>query len=108
MIEFTEGDSVVLNLTALDGSGNPINITGATFTTQIMGPANTPVSFDNSHHAVVGGPLGTFTLTLSTTETASIATGEQKEILTKIVVGGATSYVHGYKLLRVNPAVPIR
>lgn len=107
MIQFTQGDSAILNLTAVDGSGNPIDITGATFTTQIKGPNNTLATFANGQHTIVSGPAGTFRLALSTTDTLKCGTGTSKAIVTKIVSGPlGTVYFRGTQILTVFAPQP--
>ncbi len=52
-LEFTQGDDVTLQLFVTDDLGNPVNLTGATLSTKIMG-ANIvgPVIFPNSQHTL--------------------------------------------------------
>ncbi len=111
-ITFTQGDNnVVLNLTATDGNGNPINITGASFSTQILGPNNVgPVTFGNSQHALVSGPAGTFTLTLANNggDTASCGIGENKDILTTVTLSSSVINLLGRGILAVRPPVPLQ
>lgn len=108
MIQFTQGDTAVLNLTAEDGSGNPVDISGAVFTTQIKGPNGVVVSFPNSQHTIVSAATGQFQLSLSASDTNSCGLGANKEIVTKIVQGGSTIYFHGIAILTVNPPVPLQ
>lgn len=109
MIQFTQGDNAVLNLTATDGNGNPVDLTGATFTTYIKSPNGSAVSvFNNTKHAIVSAAAGTFTLTLSPTDTAACGEGENKEILTVITQSAKPIYFHGFNMLTVYPAVPLQ
>jgi hypothetical protein len=108
MIEFTQGDTATLNLTATDGQGNPFNVTGAVFTTFIKGANGVIASFQNSQHTIVNAALGQFQLALATTDTVNCGTGPGKEILTRIVQGASTVYFRGPNLLTVNPPVPIQ
>lgn len=110
MISFTQGDTALLTLTATDGSGNPIDLTGATFTTQIKGPNGIIVSFPNSQHTILNQTtnLGQFTLALSTLNTAACGLGSNKEILTQIVQGASTIFYHGGAILAVLPPVPLQ
>ena len=107
-IVFTQGDLAVLNLQATDGDGNPIDISGSTFTTQIKGPNGVIVSFPNSQHAIVDGPNGFFSLTLQPNDTSSCGLGTNKDILTQIVSGGSPIYFRGQGILTVNPPVPLQ
>lgn len=105
-IQITQGDEAVLHLTAQDGNGDPVNLTGATFETQIKGPNGSIATFPNSQHAILSALDGTFSLTLSPDDTTSCGEGENKEILTKITIGGDPIYFHGFNVLTVYPNVP--
>lgn len=107
MIVFTQGDSAVLNLTATDGAtGNPIDITGASIVTQIKGTDGKSVSFPAGQHSVTNGPLGKFTLTLSTSDTAKCGLGDHKEIVSTVTVGGQVVAYHGVGILQVLASAP--
>lgn len=109
MIQFTQGDNAILNLTATDGDGNPVDLTGATFTTYIKSSNGSAVSaFNNSKHSIVSAPAGTFTLTLTPTDTAACGEGGNKEILTVITQAGKPIYFHGFNMLTVYAAVPLQ
>jgi len=108
MITFTQGDTATLNLTAQDGTtGAPFDITGATFTSYILGPGGVVVSFPNSQHTIVTANLGQFTLALGTTDTAACNVGPNKDILTKIVQSGSTIYFRANGIVQVLPPVPL-
>lgn len=111
-IEFTQGDTVVLELQATDDEGNPVNLTGATFSTQILGPnPNGPVTFLNSQHTLGNQSTnpGAFTLALASTDTGNCGEGGNKDIITEVVISGATTYFRGQSLLsRVYPAIPLQ
>ena len=108
MIQFTQGDTALLNLNATDGSGNPIDITGAVFTTYIKGANGVIASFPNSQHTIVNGPQGQFQLALGAADTTNCGTGAGKEILTQAVQGSSTIYFRGPNLLTVHPPVPVQ
>lgn len=108
MIIFTQGDTAVLNLTATDGNGNPINLTGASFTTYIKGPNGVISSFGNSQHAIVTAAAGTFILSLAALDTAACGLGANKDILTVVVVGQSTINYRGAGILTVYPPVPLQ
>lgn len=105
-LSFTQGDNVVLNLNAQDGNGNPINITGATFSTQIMGPAGVVATFGNSQHAITNAALGQFTLTLAQADTNNCAAGPNKDIITGITISGVKTTLRGIGILTVYGDVP--
>lgn len=117
MIQFTQGDAVVLNLQAQDGNGNPINLTGAVITTMMVGPGGVIVSFPNSQHTVNPDQVnfeGDFTLTLANTDTQLVDIGgpplnsAPKDILSYIVIGSTPIYYRGQGILTVLPPVPLR
>jgi hypothetical protein len=104
MIKFTQGDQVTLNFTATDGLGNPIDLTGATFTTLMRGLQGATISFPNSQHTANPDQInfrGQFTLDLASSDTQSIPNGINKEIVTEIVIGGATIAYRGENILTV-------
>lgn len=113
IIQFTQGDNnVVLNLTAQDGLGNPVNLTGASFSTQVLGPNGGSIAtFPNGQHVAnpdqVGNP-GKFTLTLANSgaDTAACGVGYGKQILTTITIGGAIVTYRGVGILNVFPPTP--
>lgn len=106
-LSFTQGDQVVLTLYAQDQFGNPVNITGATFNTQINGPNGAgPATFGNSQHAIVNAAIGQFTLTLAATDTPNCGIGANKDIITQITIGGAPQYYQGLGILTVLVNAP--
>jgi hypothetical protein len=110
MIEFTQGDTAVLNLTATDGNNVPIDLTGAVLTTTFRGQDGAVISFPNGQHTVNPDQLnfrGQFTLALTAINTAAVPVGKNKEIVTKVVLGATTIYYHGPGLLNVLPAIPV-
>ncbi len=107
--EFTQGDTASLELVAVDDSGNPINLTGASFSTQILGANGVgPVIFGNSQHTVINGPLGQFALALATGDTANCGEGANKQIITTLTIGGVIETCRGVNLLTVYAPVPIQ
>lgn len=104
--DVTQGDAVEFYLQAVDGAGNPVNLTGASFVTQIKGPNGVIDSFDNSHHAITDAVNGLFTLTLSATETQSLGLGANKAIITEVTIGGNPTYYRGENLLTVYSEEP--
>jgi hypothetical protein len=107
MINITQGDYAVLNLTAQDGNGNPVNLTGATFSTQIVGTNGVVVTFGNSQHAIVNAALGQYSLTLAQADTSNCGIGANKDILTTISQSGNPVTYRG-RILTVNPPVPLQ
>lgn len=108
-LSFSLGDYVVLTLYAQDNSGTPVNIAGATFSTQILGPNGVgPIVFGNAKHAIVASAFGQFTLTLGTVDTAQCGLGPNKDILTTITIGGNSAIFQGQGILVVEPPVPIQ
>lgn len=109
MITITQGDEALLQLTATTGDGNPINLTGATFSTSMKGlnGAANPV-FPDGQHDIVDAANGIFELTLSPADTALVGEGTGKEILTKITIAGNPVYYHGFNQLTVYAPVPLQ
>lgn len=110
-IEFSQGDTVTLSLLATDDMGIPINLTGASLSTQILGDNVTgPVTFPNGQHTLGDQSIfpGTFTLALAPADTQSCGLGPNKEILTTSLQGGATTIYRGESILTVFPMVPIQ
>jgi hypothetical protein len=107
-IVFTQNDTAVLTLFATDGSGNPINLTAATFSSQILGPGGVPQVFGNSQHAIVSAANGEYTLSLTQANTAACGLGANKSILTTITVGSAIVTYQGMGILTVLAAVPLQ
>lgn len=105
MLQFTQGDAITLNMTAQDGNGNPINLTGATFSTTFKGTSGT-VTVPNGQHTVVNAALGTYNIALAAADSAQIGVGPNKEIVTTITQSGLPIYFHGKRILTVLPAAP--
>lgn len=107
-IEFTRGETPSIPLVAKDGTGALINLTGATFQTQMKGPNGQAVTFDNSKHtadADQSANKGQFILALNSTDSQSIGIGSGKEIVTKITISGVITYVRG-SILTVKSEFP--
>lgn len=108
-ITITQGDAPTLTLYATDGNGNPVNLTGATFSTQILGPNGVgPVTFGNAQHAIVNAADGEFTLTLAASDTPNLGIGANKDILTQITIAGVSTYYWGRGILQVMPSTPLQ
>ncbi len=107
-LQFSQGDVVTLNLNVTDGLGNPINLTGATFSTQILGPTGVIAVFGNSQHTIVTAADGTFTLALSTSDTQACNNGNNKDVLTTVTIGGSPIIYRGIGILNVYPPVPLQ
>lgn len=110
-IEFTQGDIITLTLVATDDFGNPVNLTGVSLATQILG-ANIigPVTFPNGQHAILNQTTNTgqFTLALASADTASCGEGLNKQILTQATSAGASTFYRGVNILSVYAPVPVQ
>lgn len=107
----TQGDTVTFNLTASSGDGVLHDLTGATFSTKIIGNGGVVQTFANAKHAAAADQTadrGEFTLTLSASDTASLGVGKDKEIVTIVTQGSNVVYFHARKILDVLPADPIQ
>jgi hypothetical protein len=108
-VEVTQGDDITFQFTAQDGLGNPVGLTGAMFSTQILGPNGQGVEvFPNSQHAIVDAPNGVFQLTLTEAQSATLGLGANKDIVTQIVIAGKQTSYRGQSILTVWPSVPQR
>jgi hypothetical protein len=110
MIEFTQGDTATLDLTATNGNGTPVDLTAAVFTTSFRGTDGVVISFPNSQHTANPDQVnfkGQFSLALSSADTDSVPVGKNKEIVTKIVQGLSTIYYHGPSALNVLNKIPM-
>lgn len=109
-LSFTQGDTTSLILTAADSNGNPIDITGAVFSTQINGPNGSGVvTFGNSNHVVNPDQItfpGQFALNLSPANTQSCGAGFNKQIVTEVTIAGAITFYHFAGILNVLPEAP--
>lgn len=111
VLELTQGDSITLNLKALNGpAGAAVDLTGASFTTYLRATDGTLVEIANGAHAADADQVtnkGVFTCALTTAQTALLKIGSGKEIITKVTMGSTVIYFHGVKALVVlspNPA----
>jgi hypothetical protein len=112
-IEFTQGDDVTLALTATDDQGNPQNLTGASFATEILGPNPAgPTTFPNGQHTLLNQTTnpGQFTLALANAgaDTGNCGEGSGKQILTTVVISGVSTTYRGVNLLTVYPPEPLQ
>jgi hypothetical protein len=109
LIQFSQGDTINLSLIAADGNGNPINITGASFQTQILGPNGQAIAtFGNSQHSILSASGGNFQLSLTAANTAACGLGPNKDIVTQITIGSSVAYFRGNSLLTVWPGIPLQ
>lgn len=110
-LEFTQGDTVTLELIAIDDSGNPFDLTGASLDTQILGANGIgPITFPNGQHTIANQTTnrGQFALALAPSDTNSCGVGGGKQILTTAAISGAVTNFLGNNILTVNPPVPIQ
>jgi hypothetical protein len=112
MIEFTQGDTATLSMIAQDGNGNTINLTGASFSTQIKG--NDPgmiAVIPNSQHTPDPDQInntGQFTMQLLQTDSQACGIGAGKDILTQITIGSTIVFYRGVGILTVLAPVPLQ
>lgn len=110
-LTITQGDSAIFNFTAKTGAGTgslPIDLTGAVFESY-MKLATGILTIPGSQHAADPDQVnnkGKFTMTLTTTNTASLRVSPSQEIVTKVVQGANTVYVHGAAILNVLSSSP--
>lgn len=113
MIKITKGDAVILRFTAYSSPGVVQNLTGATFSTQMMGPGGKLVTFANAKHAITSAAAGTFTLTLSAADTALLAESSAEQIkkvegreIKTTITQSALPFTVRADILIVYPATP--
>ena len=112
MIKFTQGDdNVVLDLTAALENGLRPDLTGAVFSTQVLGVNGVAITYPDGQHTADPDQVanrGKYTLTLAASDTSAIPAGTNKEIVTQISVGGQIIYYHGPGILTVLTSKPIK
>lgn len=110
-LEFTQGDTPTLTLVATDDQGNPVNLTGASLSTQIQGANSAgPIVFPNLQHTLSNQTTnpGEFVLSLSAVDTGNCGEGLHKEIITTANIAGVITNYRGLNLLTVYNPVPIQ
>ncbi len=113
-IEFTQGDTITLELLATDDLGNPVDLTDASLSTQILGPNSVgPITFPDAQHDIADQTTdrGKFSLALTTDDTAACGEGPSKQIITEAVISGmspSTTFYRAVNILTVYPNVPIQ
>lgn len=111
MINLTQGDTVTLNLLATDDQFNPIDLTGATLQTEMLGPNGIGVvTFPDGQHTLADQSTnpGEFALALSSDDTNSLGQGLHKQIVTQSNVSTAITNFHGNNILTVLPSTPLQ
>lgn len=110
MINITQGDQANLQLTATDGMGNPIDLTGASFVSLLRGSNGATISYANSQHTANPDQVnfkGQYLLALSPSDTNNIPVGVNKELLTQITQGGNPIFYRGPNLVNVRAPIPV-
>lgn len=108
-IEFTQGDTATLGLIATNDTGLPVDLTGASLSTQILGPNSIgPITFGNGQHTIADQTTnrGEFSLALAASDTGDCGEGQHKQIITQATISGDITYFRGNNLLTVYPAPP--
>lgn len=107
----TQGDTPTFTFYAETGEGERIDLTGATFSTDIKGALGALVTVPNSQHTADPDQEenpGKFTMTMTAVQTAACSASDKKDIITKITQGTNVIYVHGTSILTVKANVPLR
>lgn len=109
IITITQGDTATLQLESVVGDAKaPLDLTGATFTTEIKKNDGTIATFANGQHTANAdqtGHRGQFTLALTSSDTTTLMLGS-REVLTKVVISGVTTQFHGVAILSVLSSLP--
>lgn len=111
VMTITQGDTPTFTLTAQNGDGTNYDLTGAVFTTQILGKAGTIVTLANAAHTADADQTtnkGKFTLVLTAANTQALLLGPEHEIVTKVVQGSLVTYFHAPNILTVLPPRPTK
>lgn len=104
MIQITQGDDVTIELTILNGEGDAVDLTGASFTTYLKKADGTTLTVANSDHTANANQVtnkGKFTFVLSAATTALLKAGVGLNIVTKVVQSSVATHYHGTRLLTV-------
>lgn len=80
MIKITRGDAITLRFTVYSAPGVVLDLTGATFSTQMMGPGGKVVTYATAKHAIISAAAGTFSLTLTAVDTALLERSTEEQI----------------------------
>lgn len=108
-VDFTQNDTALLDFVATDDQGNVVDITGATFQTQILGVnGQDPATFDDGQHTILDAENGLFSLALAQSDTMECGIGLHKEILTQITIGASVQMFRGVNILTVYSAEPVQ
>lgn len=105
-----KGADWIWNLTATDGDGTVIDITGATIKFRIASLAGTTVDTrqtGGSGVSIVSGSAGTYTVTVTPANqtTASIAASTNYKYEIQITTSGGTIYDQMEGILKVEPTL---
>jgi len=74
-LEIRIGDTETVSVTILDENEQPVNITGRSYAAQIRTTTDASTALATFTCAIVSGPAGTLTATLSATTTAALTPG---------------------------------
>lgn len=110
-LDFTQGDDVELGLIATDNDGNPVVLTDATLTTQILGMnGEGPITIPNGQHTIADQDTnpGEFSIALTSDNTSACAQGIAKQIITQAVISAEVTYFRGNNLLTVYVNEPLQ
>lgn len=114
MLNFTQGDNAALKLTATDGDGNPVDLTGATLTSYIKGLNSNVFTYPNGQHTIDPDQVankGKYTLLLPPSDTSAVpynTPDAPKDLITKVVIAGLPIYYQGFGILNVYANTPLK
>lgn len=104
-VVITQGESPVLSMTALNGA-SAFDITGASIVTNFLkNDGSTELSISSGSHTVTSGSAGTFTISLTDSETEQIQVGAGKTFNSVITIGGKDYYLWADGCLRVRSSL---
>lgn len=111
MIKITQGDDATLDLTAAVAGGARLDLTSASFSTTVLGAQGVALVYPNSQHTADPDQVnnrGKFILSLASADTLLIPACPNKDIVTKITIGGQITYFRGNGILNVYPTKPTK
>ncbi len=111
VITISQGDTPTFQFLAQNGQQRNIDLTGAAFTTSIIGELGDLVTIPDAQHTANAdqvGHRGEYTMDVTAVQSSSMVIGENKEIVTRVVQGSSIVFLHGVNILTVLPNVPIQ
>jgi len=97
----TRGEAPTLSLTAMNDD-DPLDLTGASLQTKFKREDGMELVIGNSAHTIVSAAAGTYTVTLTAAQTATLAIGRDRSFVTIATISSKDNYVWFDRLLTVR------